>query len=186
MSNRAAGPADRVDLRPYRDLVALVTAPLRHRRAIALVRPDGYLAAVGTADDTTAIRDYLQHLAEPRSPPPTPSNWSTRRIVSRSSAIRRVDQARGWCSSSASQGPTGVPVPVSSRASATVNPRPRQPTRSAAHLRAIDSNQRPATASPRRTPSSGATAPDIPETGAAVQNERLFVSRSYVGLSAGV
>ena len=63
MSNRAAGPADRVDLRPYRDLVALVTAPLRHRRAIALVRPDGYLAAVGTADDTTAIRDYLQHLA---------------------------------------------------------------------------------------------------------------------------
>jgi hypothetical protein len=69
MSNRAAGPADRVDLRPYRDLVALVTAPLRHRRTIALIRPDGYLAAVGTADDTTAIRDYLQHLAATRSPP---------------------------------------------------------------------------------------------------------------------
>jgi len=63
MSNRAAGPADWVDLRPYRDLVALVIAPLRHRRVIALVRPDGYLAAVGTADDTTGIHDYLQHLA---------------------------------------------------------------------------------------------------------------------------
>jgi hypothetical protein len=69
MSNHAAGPADRVDLRPYRDLVALVTAPLRHRPAIALVRPDGYLAAVGTTDDTTAIRDYLQHLTATPIPP---------------------------------------------------------------------------------------------------------------------
>ena len=69
ISNRAVDPADWLDLRPYSHFVALVTAPLRHRRAIALVRPDGYLAAVGTAGDTTAIRDYLQHLAA--APVPT-------------------------------------------------------------------------------------------------------------------
>jgi hypothetical protein len=36
--------------------------------APSLVRPDGYLAAVGTADDTTGIHDYLQHLAATRIP----------------------------------------------------------------------------------------------------------------------
>jgi hypothetical protein len=59
-------PADTVDLGPYRDLVDVddvVTASLGHRRVTALVRPDGYLAAVGTAADTAAIRGYLQDLA---------------------------------------------------------------------------------------------------------------------------
>ena len=56
-------PADAVDVEPYRDLVDVVTAPLGRHRATALVRPDGYLAAVGKATDTAAILGYLQDLA---------------------------------------------------------------------------------------------------------------------------
>jgi hypothetical protein len=56
-------PADTVDLGPYRDLVDIVTMPPGRRRATALIRPDGYLAAAGTAADTAAIRGYLQDLA---------------------------------------------------------------------------------------------------------------------------
>ncbi len=37
-------------------------------RATALVRPDGYLAAVGTVPDMTAIRHYLQDLAGTSAP----------------------------------------------------------------------------------------------------------------------
>jgi len=56
-------PADAVALGPYRDLVDIVTVPPGRRRATALIRPDGYLAAAGTAADTAAIRGYLQDLA---------------------------------------------------------------------------------------------------------------------------
>jgi hypothetical protein len=101
MSNRAAGPADRVDLRPYRDLVALVTAPLRHRRTIALIRPDGYLAAVGTADDTTAIRDYLQHLAAT----PIPAGASGQRRSSGLPMLTR--QCRSRAAAQPTHDPTG-------------------------------------------------------------------------------
>ena len=60
-------PSDAVDLGPYTDLVDIVTAPLGRRGTTALVRPDGYLAAVGTAADTSAIRGYLLNLACPTS-----------------------------------------------------------------------------------------------------------------------
>jgi hypothetical protein len=50
---------------PYRDLVIFVTASLGSRHAVALVRPDGYVTAVGTVGDTAAIRGYLQGLAAP-------------------------------------------------------------------------------------------------------------------------
>lgn len=58
----ARQPADAVDIGPHRDLVEVVTAKVGRRRVIALVRPDGYLAAVGTPEDTAAIRDYLRDL----------------------------------------------------------------------------------------------------------------------------
>jgi hypothetical protein len=65
-----------VDAAPYRDLVVPVTARLGHLRASALIRPDGYVTAVGTAGDTAAIRSYLHDLTElpaglrPRIPEP--------------------------------------------------------------------------------------------------------------------
>jgi hypothetical protein len=48
----------------YGDDVDVVTAPLPHG-AVALVRPDGYLAAVGTALDSKAIREYLHRVLAP-------------------------------------------------------------------------------------------------------------------------
>jgi hypothetical protein len=55
----SADAADDVDLDGHRELVEIVRAPLRHRRAVALVRPDGYLAAVGTAGNVASIENYL-------------------------------------------------------------------------------------------------------------------------------
>jgi hypothetical protein len=52
---------DQVDV-AYGDLVEVVTAPLRRRHAVALVRPDGYLTTVGTVGDSTEIRRYLHDL----------------------------------------------------------------------------------------------------------------------------
>jgi 2-polyprenyl-6-methoxyphenol hydroxylase-like FAD-dependent oxidoreductase len=51
--------ADHVDLGRYREFAEIVAAPLGHRHAVALVRPDGYLAVVATADHTAWIDDYV-------------------------------------------------------------------------------------------------------------------------------
>ena len=51
------------DLAPYRDQVEVVSAPLGRPHGCVLVRPDGYVAAVGTGTDTTAVLDYVQELA---------------------------------------------------------------------------------------------------------------------------
>jgi 2-polyprenyl-6-methoxyphenol hydroxylase-like FAD-dependent oxidoreductase len=51
------------DLAPYRDQVEVVSAPLGRSHGCVLVRPDGYVAAVGTGTDTTAVLDYVQELA---------------------------------------------------------------------------------------------------------------------------
>jgi hypothetical protein len=147
--------------RPRRARHRAAAAPPRHRSS----GPTATSPRSGRPTTPPASMTTCSTWRPPGSPPPTPSNWSTRRIVSRSAAVRQVNRAREWCSNSASRGPMGVPVSVSSRISATVNPKPRQPTRSAAHLRAIDNNRRPATASPRRTANSGAAAPDVPITG---------------------
>jgi hypothetical protein len=56
VSQDAAG---HVDLDRYRPFAEIVRARLGHRRAAALVRPDGYLAALGTADDTAWLHDYV-------------------------------------------------------------------------------------------------------------------------------
>jgi hypothetical protein len=55
--------ADSVDRNEYPDVVDVVTALWGRRRALALVRPDGYLAAVATTDDTTSIHEYLERQA---------------------------------------------------------------------------------------------------------------------------
>jgi hypothetical protein len=55
--------ADSVDRDEYADVVDIVTAPWGRRRALALIRPDGYLAAVATADDPTSIHEYLERQA---------------------------------------------------------------------------------------------------------------------------
>jgi hypothetical protein len=47
----------------YRGFAEIVTACLGHRRAVALVRPDGYLAAVWTAGDTASIHEYVREQA---------------------------------------------------------------------------------------------------------------------------
>ena len=57
-----------VNLDRYREFTEIVTASLGRRRALALVRPDGYLAAVGTAGDTAAIHEYLTEQAVSRDP----------------------------------------------------------------------------------------------------------------------
>ncbi|MBC9822998.1 FAD-dependent monooxygenase [Terrabacter sp. MAHUQ-38] len=46
------------------DVVDVVTAPLPHR-AVALVRPDGYVAAVGTTLGSKEVREYLHTVVEP-------------------------------------------------------------------------------------------------------------------------
>jgi hypothetical protein len=52
------------DLGPYVDLVDVRTAPRGMFHGRVLVRPDGYVAAVGTAANMAAIRGYLQDLTE--------------------------------------------------------------------------------------------------------------------------
>lgn len=42
-------------LAPYRDQVELVNAPQERAHSCVLVRPDGYIAAVGTGTDTTTF-----------------------------------------------------------------------------------------------------------------------------------
>ncbi len=49
-------------LAAHRALVEIVPASLRRRRAWVLVRPDGYVAAVGRGPDNTAVLGYLRSL----------------------------------------------------------------------------------------------------------------------------
>ena len=59
------GPHSTVDvvaLQPYREVVDVVTAPADVLDGTALVRPDGYVAAVGTAGDLAPILGYLRDL----------------------------------------------------------------------------------------------------------------------------
>jgi hypothetical protein len=70
--------AGEADLDRYREFADIVTARLGHRTAIALVRPDGYVAAVATADDGTSIGDHLkEHLGNQAA-----SHLGTRSVVS--------------------------------------------------------------------------------------------------------
>jgi hypothetical protein len=50
-------------LAPYRDQVEVVSAPLGRLQSCVLVRPDGYVAAVGSATNTAAVPGYLHDLA---------------------------------------------------------------------------------------------------------------------------
>jgi 2-polyprenyl-6-methoxyphenol hydroxylase-like FAD-dependent oxidoreductase len=54
--------ADMVALEPYREVVDVVTAPADVLDGTALVRPDGYVAAVGAAGDLASILGYLRGL----------------------------------------------------------------------------------------------------------------------------
>lgn len=57
----------KIDRQPLRDLVVVVTARLR-RRAVALVRPDGYLAVLSSSENLAAVHDYLHDLTGPNVP----------------------------------------------------------------------------------------------------------------------
>jgi 2-polyprenyl-6-methoxyphenol hydroxylase-like FAD-dependent oxidoreductase len=57
-----------VDVGPYRDLVDVVSAVRGHRPAAALVRPDGYVAAVGMVGDLSALHGYLREFTSGRPP----------------------------------------------------------------------------------------------------------------------
>jgi 2-polyprenyl-6-methoxyphenol hydroxylase-like FAD-dependent oxidoreductase len=56
------------DVDPYRDLVDVLTAPRGIAPGTVLVRPDGYVAAVGTPGNMAAIHGYLRDLAASPSP----------------------------------------------------------------------------------------------------------------------
>jgi 2-polyprenyl-6-methoxyphenol hydroxylase-like FAD-dependent oxidoreductase len=62
--------ADDLDLDQCREIAEIVTARLGHHRGVALVRPDGYLAAVGTADDCASVHAYLAEHTPIRSRTP--------------------------------------------------------------------------------------------------------------------
>ena len=53
------------ELAPYLDRIELVNAPLGRSRSWVLVRPDGYVAAVGNDHDTSPVIRYLDHLTPP-------------------------------------------------------------------------------------------------------------------------
>src|SRR4051794_22132812 len=56
------------DVARYRDLVDVLTAPRGIVTGTVLVRPDGYVAAVGTLGNMAAIHGYLRDLASSPSP----------------------------------------------------------------------------------------------------------------------
>ena len=53
------------ELAPYLDRIELVNAPLGQPHSWVLVRPDGYVAAVGNDNDTSPFFRYLDHLTPP-------------------------------------------------------------------------------------------------------------------------
>jgi hypothetical protein len=80
--------ADDMDLDRYREFAEIVRAPLGHRRAVALVRPDGYLAALATTGNTVSIDEYVtEHVGSWKT---APHPRSTPRSRSTSSAAQRV------------------------------------------------------------------------------------------------
>ena len=83
-----SGMDTRRDMDPYVDLVDVLTPPPGIVNGTVLVRPDGYVAAVGTAGNTAAIRGYLRDLAV--SPSPGVPSADSRRVGVRSISATRV------------------------------------------------------------------------------------------------
>jgi hypothetical protein len=64
----AGGPP--AGLAAYRDRLEVVRGSVGRSRGCVLVRPDGYVAAVGVGADGAAVREYLRELVRP-TPGPT-------------------------------------------------------------------------------------------------------------------